>query len=370
MGIIELHKDERLQWLRFVLNPKQPLPEIQDWQGLFEFTQKQAVSGICSPTRFDEARLDSAVLYEWIWTVEHLKAQNLLLNKRAIDVVAKLKEAGFRCCILKGQGNATMYPVPEQRTPGDIDIWVDANQDELYAYVKTLYPQENESFKHIKFPMFNDTEIDIHYTPLKLYHPVHNKRLQQWIESNKERQMTHYVRLAGTDTDIAIPTVEFNAVYQMVHILIHLMDEGIGMRHMVDYYYVLKALTYRSIVQRETVRSVLREIGMMRLAAAVMWVEYKVLGLSRDSLLTSPNERLGTVILEDIMEGGNFGHHSSRQEYRNFGRYTKKCADTWHLVKLLPCFPGEAFFKLLSKIRTLFMSLLKNLKIKCTCLKK
>lgn len=369
MGTTELQEDERLQWLRFVLNPGLPLPEVKDWRGLLEFAKKQAIAGICSPTRFGEVRPDTETLFEWIGLTEQLKAQNRLLNTRAIDVVAKLKEAGFRCCILKGQGNALMYDggcnrddvngLSLLRTPGDIDVWVDAGKDELYAYVKRLYPQESESFKHIKFPMFKDTEVDIHYTPLKLYHPVHNKRLRQWIEANREQQMTHCVRLAHTDTSIAIPTAEFNAVYQMGHILIHLMDEGIGMRHMVDYYYVLKALTYRNIAQQESVRSVMAECGMMRMASAVMWVEREVLGLSRNCLLTSPNERLGRLLLEDIMEGGNFGHHSSRQEYRRYGRYVKKCADAWHLVRLSTCFPGEALFKLLSKMRTLCSSLLK-----------
>ncbi len=359
MGITELQKDERLLWLQFVLNPVFPLPKIKDWRGLLEFAKKQAIVGICSPTRFDDVRPMPNVLYEWIGAVEQLKVQNRLLNKRAIDVVAKLKEAGFRCCILKGQGNATMYPVPEQRTPGDIDVWAVADKDDLYGYVKRLYPQENERFKHIKFPMFWDIEVDMHYTPLKFYHPAHNRRLQRWIESNKETQMTHFVRLADTDADIAIPTVEFNVVYQMGHIMIHLLDEGIGMRHMVDYYYVLKALKNRSIAQQEAVRGVLTECGMMRMVSAVMWVEYNVLGLSRDCLLTSPNERLGRLLLEDIMEGGNFGHHSSRQEYRRYGSYAKKCADAWHLVRLASCFPGEALFKLLSKMRTLCRSFLK-----------
>ena len=344
MGTTEMQNDERLQWLRFVLNPELSLPEIQDWKRLFEFTQKQAIVGVCSPTRFGEARPEPNVLYDWIGLTEQMKAQNLLLNKRAIDVAAKLKEAGFRCCILKGQGNATMYPVLELRTPGDIDVWVDADKDELYAYVKRLYPQENESFKHIKFPMFKDTEIDIHYTPLKLYHPVHNKRLQQWIESNKEQQMTHCVRLANTDTSIAIPTAEFNAVYQMGHIMIHLMDEGIGLRHMVDYYYVLKALRYKSIDQQEAVRTTLSELGMMRVAAAVMWVEHEVLGLPREYLLTSPDERQGRLILEDILEGGNFGKYAERHTDVGPGRIKKRMATLRRLIKLSRIAPGEFFY--------------------------
>ena len=36
-----------------------------------------------------------------------------------------------------------------------------------------------------------------------------------------------------------IPTVEFNIIFQLTHIYSHLMNEGIGLRQLLDYYYVL-----------------------------------------------------------------------------------------------------------------------------------
>lgn len=351
MDTINLH-DERLQWLRFVLSPDRPLPEIQDWQGLYDFTINQTIAGICSPTQFGQARLTRQVLVRWVLLTEQLKFKNGQFNKQSAMVATKLKEAGFRCCILKGQGNAAMYAQPGLRIPGDIDVWVDADKDKLYAWVKELYPQDKVSFKHIKFSMFKQTEVDVHYTPLKFYHPVHNRRLQQWIEANKEEQMTHYVRLADTDADVAIPTIEFNAVYQMGHILIHLMDEGIGLRHMVDYYYVLKHLRAASASEREKIKKVWNSLGMLRLASAVMWIEHEALGLPKEYLLAEPNERMGRHLLEDILEGGNFGHYRNRLKFRKHGRYVKKSVKAWHLIRLFSCFPGEASFRMLRKIRT------------------
>ena len=43
----------------------------------------------------------------------------------AIHVSEWFRKKGFRTCILKGQGNAMMYPNPCSRTPGDFDIWVE-----------------------------------------------------------------------------------------------------------------------------------------------------------------------------------------------------------------------------------------------------
>ena len=45
--------------------------------------------------------------------------------------------------------------------------------------------------------------------------------------------------MLGEQGEIAIPTVEFNLIFQLTHIYAHLMNEGIGLRQLLDYYYVL-----------------------------------------------------------------------------------------------------------------------------------
>ena len=353
-------KDERLQWLRYVLEPSGEPPSVNDWQGLFDFASKQALMGICMPQERPE-NMDRALLLKWISAWQRIESRNRLLNKQTEKLYVMLKEAGMRCCILKGQGNAMMYPNPLMRCAGDIDVWVDVTEEELLAFVKSKFPDEEERFKHIKFPVFKNMAVDMHYVPLKVYHPVNNRKLQAWIEQKKEEQMTHYVRLDGTATDIAIPTVAFNAVYQLGHILIHIEDEGIGLRQMVDYYYVLRQVGSLSDKVKTEIVDTWKLIGLGKLAGAVMWVEKELLGLPEEFLLVKPDEKTGRLLADDIMEGGNFGQYSSREGYRKYGRYAKKCADVWHLLKLSVCFPGEAFFKIISKVGTTERILIRNI---------
>ena len=360
MGKTELKQDERIQWLRFVLNPSLPMLSVHNWQRLLRFAERQSIVGVCDPSRFDDLRPDKKVLLEWIGRVALIRGRNEVLNRQAVVLTQLLAEAGFRCCILKGQGNAAMYPDPGLRAAGDIDVWVDADEKSVLEYVKQRFPEEKESYKHIKFPLFQDTEVDMHHTPLRFYHPAHNRRLQRWIAEQKEQQMVHYIRLAGTDADVAIPTVAFNAVYQMGHILIHVEDEGIGLRQMVDYYYVLQSLASASVGVKDAVMQTWERLGLTRLARAVMWVERELLGLEPQYLLVEPDEKKGRLLAEDILEGGNFGHHSSRQRYRAYGRYVKKSADAWRLVRLSACFPGEAMYRLLGKTKTAGKILLKK----------
>ena len=81
-------------------------------------------------------------------------------------------------------------------------------------------------------------EVEVHYRPSFLQCFWHNRKLQKYYEREKEEQFSHRVML-GEQGKIAIPTVEFNLIFQLTHIFSHLMNEGIGLRQLLDYYYVL-----------------------------------------------------------------------------------------------------------------------------------
>ena len=351
MGRTDYLQDERLRWLRFVLHPTSPRPEVRDWAGLYKFARKQALVGLCSPTRFEGELPPKELLLEWYATESAIRARNAVLNRRAVELTERLRADGMACCILKGQGNARLYPDPGLRMSGDIDVWVDAGQEKLREYVKKQFPDAKEGIKHIKFPVFEDVEVDVHDTPLKLYCPWRNRRLRRWLEENKAEQMAHLVRLPGTDTDVAVPTVAFNAVYQLGHILIHFIDEGIGLRQIVDYFYVLRELGGAGAAQQEAVRRTWRRLGLLRLARALMWVEREILGLEDEFLPVPPSAGAGRLLAHDILDGGNFGRHSSRQRFRRHGRAAKAADGVWHLLRLSTLVPGEAFFHFCHKSR-------------------
>ena len=167
-----------------------------------------------------------------------LEKANVRLNDAAIQVSEWFRKKGFRTCILKGQGNALMYPNPYSRTPGDIDIWVEGGDKRVISFVRSISPHEKACYHHIEFPSYKGVEVEVHYRPSFLLCFWHNRKLQKYYERVKEEQFSHRVML-GEQGEIAIPTVEFNLIFQLTHIFSHLMNEGIGLRQLVDYYYVL-----------------------------------------------------------------------------------------------------------------------------------
>lgn len=349
MGRINKDTTEALKWLRYVLNPNTEMPEVRDWSALYAFAERQALIGICLSEECPE-NLSKDLLLQWIGQVQLIKQQNLLLNKRIEQLFELLEKDGIQCCLLKGQGNAVLYPNPLRRCPGDIDVWVDTDEVTAYSYVKKLFPDAEVSYKHIHFPIFEDVSVDVHVTPLKFYSTLFQKRLQRWIKQNKEEQFKHGIRLAETDRDVCVPTRQFNVVYQLGHMLIHLFDEGLGLRQVVDYFYVLKGLNLTE-EEREKIDGTLRDLGMMRFAKAVMWIENSVLGLSLAYCIVNPDEKRGQQLLVDILDGGNFGKYSQRYKGKT-GFYGRGIIEARRLLSLISFAPCEATSCLLRKVKT------------------
>ena len=178
------------------------------------------------------------LLLQWMAENQMLEKANVRLNDAAIQVSEWFRKKGFRTCILKGQGNALLYPKPYSRTPGDIDIWVEGGDKRVISFVRSISPHEKACYHHIEFPSYKGVEVEVHYRPSFLLCFRHNRKLQKYYERVKEEQFSHRVML-GEQGEIAIPTVGFNLIFQLTHIFSHLMNEGIGLRQLLDYYYVL-----------------------------------------------------------------------------------------------------------------------------------
>ena len=178
------------------------------------------------------------LLLQWMAESQMLEKANVRLNDAAIRVSEWFRKKGLRTCILKGQGNALMYPNPYSRTPGDIDIWVEGGDKRVISFVRSISPHEKACYHHIEFPSYKGVEVEVHYRPSFLLCFWHNRKLQEYYDRVKEEQFSHRVML-GEQGEVAIPTAEFNVIFQLTHIFTHLMNEGIGLRQLLDYYYVL-----------------------------------------------------------------------------------------------------------------------------------
>jgi len=291
-----------------------------DWMEMMSWAEKQAIAGIIYMgiqkagktlnVPFDD-------LMEWIGYASQIETQNKLLNDRCVKVVKMFEDAGFKCCILKGQGNAMMYPNPLWRTPGDIDVYVtqkeQKSQKEIVQYVRDKNPGARAIYHHIDLGIVDGVEVEVHYRPSYMNNLIYNRRLQRWFKMNTDS--TSLTNLPDGVGEIPVPSWEFNVVFQLCHIYQHVIKEGIGLRQIIDYYYLLKSEECRVKDEEcSTSRTIVLEyLGLAKIAGAVMWVLKEILGLEKKYLIAPMDERRGRFLLSEIMQGGNFGMYGTEK---------------------------------------------------------
>lgn len=165
--------------------------------------------------------------------------------------------------------------------------------------------------------------------------------MQRYFREVAEQQFTNDCMLPDDAGTIHIPTDSFNRIFQMSHVMKHIFHEGIGIRQLMDYYYLLQRGF--SEEERNHDARLLKRFGMMKFARGLMYVLQELFQLEDRYLLVEPNKKIGLFILNEVMEGGNFGHYDQRFSFRGKGRMGFAITEVRRMMHLAWLFPAEAF---------------------------
>lgn len=320
-------------FLRFCIGPVKEIPgslKEVDWKELYAIAKKQALLGVLfhGIQRLPkELAPEQKLLMQWMVMAEQIRKQNIRLFQDSVKVCKNFENEGFANCILKGQGNALLYPDPYMRTPGDIDIYLSGGRRKIMKYVDQVCPNQVMRYHHVDFPVMK-TAIEVHFTPSYMFFPIHNSRMQKWFKEVMDLQCSNVVTLPDGYGKITVPTMNFNVIYILSHLYRHIFTEGIGLRQLLDYYFVLvkwhtdltnltdsnKSLPQMTQINTDldTLRHELKYLGLWKFAQAVMFVVKGVFGLSENRMIAPMDEKEGRFLLDEIMRGGNFGQFDDR----------------------------------------------------------
>ena len=237
---------------RYCLGSKSDVSKViadMDWQELYSFASKQALLGLCFegierlgkeyPEELKQNPIGRGLLMTWMGKAQQIRRQNMKVNAVASKLFSMLREDGMRCCVLKGQGNALMYPNAYSRNPGDIDVWIDASRERIMEYAQKKFELGDDiRLQHLETSL-DGVPVELHFFPCSMNNPIYHARLQKWFRRNADLQCSNVVGLPDGAGDIAIPTTAFNVVYQLTHLYHHFFDEGMGMRQIIDYFLVV-----------------------------------------------------------------------------------------------------------------------------------
>ena len=449
-------------FLKYCLGYKENMSRViagMNWHELYSFASKQALLGLCfegierlGEEYPEELRLNPIgreLLMTWMGKAQQISRQNMKVNAVASKLFSMLREDGMRCCVLKGQGNALMYPNPYSRTPGDIDVWIDASRERIMEYAQKKFELEDDiRLQHLETSL-DGVPVELHFFPCSMNNPIYHARLQKWFRRNADLQCSHIVGLPDEAGDIAIPTTAFNVVYQLCHLYHHFFDEGIGMRQIIDYFLVVNdfsknvfldtdflkqqdnyskitpslftlkegstshpdplssgareetalrcseplrykdggpskvspdcagwdrldaigaskpspncagwdrlaiegdnsggsatAVTSSASTALDVVQRELKYLGLWKFSGAVMYVLHEALGLSEEKMIAPMDEKRGKLLLEEILNGGNFGKHFTKYgHFTQQGMAKKYFLKIWRNMHFVRYYPAEA----------------------------
>ena len=326
------------------------IPSENEWRQVYDTAVKQSLVGIVLSgievirAKNAELSVPKMLLLQWIGEVQMIEPQNKKLNEAAGHLTSIFKNGGLRSCVLKGQGVARLYDVrckksdvrsqnSEQsseslkvqesqgasgslslrRQPGDIDLWVEGGREKVLQFLKSSCLKTGTVvIHHVDTSIIDGVETEVHFLPSYSYNYLRYIKYKKFFKEEANLQFDHFDEQVG----FAYPTNKFNAVYLMMHIFRHVFHEGIGLRQLMDYYFVLIHLTDE---ERKWAYGKLKWLGLGKVTSAVMYVMKAVFLMDDKYLLCNPSEKTGKYLLEEIIVGGNFGKFGEQYESAHSG---------------------------------------------------
>lgn len=320
-------------------------PSRNEWTELYAVAKKQSLVGICfsavqkltQPPEPRTQNLDKVQYLTWMGMAVKIQQRNEVVNLQCKEIYQRLINDGIDSCVLKGQGVAALYgALSNLRQSGDIDIFTRLNDVQSIDYAKKFEKQSLDfSYKHVHLNVLEDTEVDMHYRLGLNRNLIANRKLQKWCERLKDSSFTFNETLG-----FSMLSRPDNVVFTLFHIYEHLMAYGVGLRQVIDMYFVLNDIGDDKECREQVVR-LIKNLGLIKFTSALMWVLSEVLYLPESLLLCPIDKKEGQFLLNEIMQAGNFGHHDSRNNISVKSGMAGAAERIIHYLRLVRHYPVE-----------------------------
>ena len=282
----------------------------------------------------------------------------LFLGKYVTGLFA---EQGIRVVLLKGSGTAGLYPVPELRKSGDIDLLVADQKAGEKAYEVLLEhgfrkASEQHAHHHIVCVGAEQIGIEIH---VALAEPFDFKDVNEWLATHQAEFLVHCEKTTVMGVEFPVLQPAYHAFYLLLHMLQHFLRAGFGLKLLCDWV-VFWEKEYDSGVQ-ERFCCMAEECRMMGFARLVTAVCVKYLGLSEEKvslLLCKFDWKAEAANLEaflsEILEAEEFGKSSADRMVALRGTGWRDFCREFHHQTLLT-YPGAGRYRILHPVLWVMM---------------
>ena len=291
----------------------------EDYIELIEMANKQTVTGLVGDCLIKNGvkleREDALGLFAKMKAIEKT---NTRVNENLVSFVNFMERKGIDYIIVKGQVVGSLYPNPNSRMSGDVDLYFVGDN---YTKIKNMVEQRMgkqlsklSDGKHVEFEV-NGVVFELHNKLSQLATKKHQDYWNQMID-NAIQEKTDTVSILGKDIHTLSAT--YNVLYIFVHLFFHMTASGLGLRQICDWAIVLNKVSDN--IDNFKLKEILKELGYYKAYKAIGAFVVNYLGLQEDKfplLLTEKDRKWVETVKNNILKSGNFGR--SRRKVKSIG---------------------------------------------------
>ncbi len=359
---MERSQTQFLELLRAGLWGVAPDPEIfkpgsVDWRAVLRIASEQTMAVVVADgieTLPQELWPAKEAMMKLMMLRVKTGQMHALLNSTIAQIVRALDAQGVSSVLLKGQGIAQNYRMPQSRTCGDIDLYTGhGGYQKAFEIIESLHEgrahKEAAECEHHLHTDLNGVEVEIHRKTSFLHGKRMDADFQAWTRESLDEQFGT-VGLPVWDDDgtpVALAPATYNAFFILHHAVRHMTTEGVGFRQICDWVMLLHKCHEQ--VDAEVLGRKLEELRMTRIWQEFGRLAVNYLGLPASEMPLAPADltptRTTRKLLQHIFISGNFGRFDANgrdrkerpylvRKWRSFTFQSKR------LFKLFVLFPG------------------------------
>ena len=256
-----------------------------NYSDVMRLAEEQSVVGLVASglEHVTDVKAPKPDVLQFVGQALQLEQRNTAMNYFIGVIVDKLKEAGIKTLLVKGQGVAQCYERPLWRYSGDVDFMLD---DQNYQSAREfLLPLSSDSKQDEMYSKHLGMTIDPWYVEIHgTLRTGLSARVDREVDAVYEDTMkNNHVRIwKNGETDVILPSADNDVFLVFTHFIKHFYKEGMGLRQVCDWIRML--WTYRDEIDDSLLENRLQQSGLMDEwhAFAVLAVEH--LGMPVESM--------------------------------------------------------------------------------------
>ncbi len=302
-----------------VLTGKQfHIPTDTDWEELYRLSKAQAVAAMVFPCVAKQCA-DRRVFEQWKSFAMRSLQKNMNIHIQHTELHNLLTEHQIPYCIIKGCASAKDYPDPLMRAMGDVDFIILEKDWEKALKVLTedgfAVSGENHAF-HISLSKKN-VDMEMHHEPFGI-----DENGGAMLQKIVPELVYNSVEVKNDIACFRMPDDFGHGIVILLHAYRHLVDAGIGIRHLCDWAVLVSRYSNDEFIS--VFRERFQELGIWRLAQVFGATAHRYLNIPYQPWMGEKDAEVCEMLMQDILNSGNFGRNDADRWTQNKAIYNVK----------------------------------------------